>query len=401
MNRARGTNVFWRKPAVLITSCVVMVAVSVGVAAGVVGPGLVMQAGETDHVACAGSWLSVTNRDKTSLDLRCATGRDRNTDPTPNRSSTDPTPNTSSTDTTTTTSSTDTTTTSSTDPTAATTTTTTTSPAGGTTPSWWQPPTGNVPWQWEIDHPLDLTSAADMGTGATLPDGQPAPDPVVYDIDGILNPASTVAALHAKGDHAICYIEVGTAGNYYSAGEEGISTTYYDQLQAAGEFGDQLNGYPEYFLNITSSTTVGIIESMIQQQCAAKGFDAVETDLDETYSGSDGTTGFIISQQAEQTYMTTLADYMHSLGMGWIAKNLDDTGDSFATLMEPVADAIITEQCNQYGTCGALSAYEGQKAVFNAEYDLATSAFCPADNALGFNGAVFPVELNGGRSPCR
>ena len=102
MNRARGTNVFWRKPAVLITSCVVMVAVSVGVAAGVVGPGLVMQAGETDHVACAGSWLSVTNRDKTSLDLRCATGRDRNTDPTPNRSSTDPTPNTSSTDTTTT-----------------------------------------------------------------------------------------------------------------------------------------------------------------------------------------------------------------------------------------------------------------------------------------------------------
>ena len=360
MNRARGTNVFWRKPAVLITSCVVMVAVSVGVAAGVVGPGLVMQAGETDHVACAGSWLSVTNRDKTSLDLRCATGRDRNSDPTPNRSSTDT-----------------------------------------TTPSWWQPPTGNVPWQWEIGHPLDFTSAADMGTGATLPDGQPAPDPVVYDIDGILNPASTVAALHAKGDHAICYIEVGTAGNYYSAGEEGISTTYYDQLQAAGEFGDQLNGYPEYFLNITSSTTVGIIESMIQQQCAAKGFDAVETDLDETYSGSDGTTGFIISQQAEQTYMTTLADYMHSLGMGWIAKNLDDTGDSFATLMEPVADAIITEQCNQYGTCGALSAYEGQKAVFNAEYDLATSAFCPADNALGFNGAVFPVELNGGRNPCR
>ena len=377
MNSVRGRNVFWRKPAVLITSCVVMVAVSVGVAAGVVGPGLVMQAGETDHVACAGSGLSVTNRDATSLDLRCATGRDRKTDPTPTTSSTDPTTTTSSTD------------------------TTTTSPAGGTTPSWWHPPTGNVPWQWEIDHPLDLTSAADMGTGATLPDGQPAPDPVVYDIDGILNPASTVAALHAKGDHAICYIEVGTAGNYYSAGEEGISTTYYDQLQAAGELGDQLNGYPEHFLNITSSTTVGIIESMIQQQCAAKGFDAVETDLDETYSGSDGTTGFIISQQAEQTYMTTLADYMHSLGMGWIAKNLDDTGDSFATLMEPVADGIITEQCNQYGTCGALSAYEGQKAVFNAEYDLATSAFCPADNALGFNGAVFPVELNGGRSPCR
>ena len=397
MHSVRGRNVFWRKPAVLITSCVVMVAVSVGVAAGVVGPGLLMQAGETDHVACAGSGLSVTNRDRTSLDLQCATGRDRNSAPT----TTSPANTTTSSPADTTTTSPADTTTTSPAGTTTTTTTTTTSPGGGTTASWWQPPTGNVPWQWEIDHPLDLTSAADMGTGATLPDGQPAPNPVVYDVDGILNPASTVAALHAQGDHAICYIEVGTAGNYYSAGDEGISTTYYDQLQAAGEFGNQLNGYPEYFLNITSSTTVGIIESMIQQQCAAKGFDAVETDLDETYSGSDGTTGFIISQQAEQTYMTTLADYMHSLGMGWIAKNLDDTGDSFATLMEPVADAIITEQCNQYGTCGALSAYEGQKAVFNAEYDLATSAFCPADNALGFNGAVFPVELNGGRSPCR
>ena len=30
-----------------------------------------------------------------------------------------------------------------------------------------------------------------------------------------------------------------------------------------------------------------IIEAMIAQQCSAKGFDAVETDLDETYAGSD------------------------------------------------------------------------------------------------------------------
>ena len=385
MHSARGAKSFWRKPVVLITSCVVMVAVSVGVAAGVVGPGLAMQSGESDHVTCAGDGLSVTNTARTSLDLRCATGRVR----TPDTTTTSPTGTTEPT----------TTTTSPTGTTEPTTTTTTTEPT--TTASWWQPPTGNVPWQWEIDHPLNLSSAGDMGTGATLPDGGPAPDPSVYDIDGILNPASTVAALHAQGKRAICYIEVGTAGNYYSAGEEGIGTTYYDQLQAAGEFGNQLGGYPEYFLNITSPTTVSIVEAMIQQQCAAKGFDAVETDLDETYSGSDGTTGFIISQQAEQTYMTTLADYMHSLGMGWMAKNLDDTGDSFATVMEPMADGIITEQCNQYGTCGALSAYQGQKAVFNAEYDLGTAAFCPSDNALGFNGAVFPVSLNGGRSPCR
>jgi len=35
---------------------------------------------------------------------------------------------------------------------------------------------------------------------------------------------------------------------------------------------------------------------MINQQCAAKGFDAVETDLDETYAGGDGTTGFTLTK---------------------------------------------------------------------------------------------------------
>ncbi len=68
---------------------------------------------------------------------------------------------------------------------------------------------------------------------------------------------------------------------------------------------------------------------MIDQQCAAKGFDAVETDLDETYSGSDGTTGFALTKAIEEQYMTTLANYMHGLGLGWIIKNPDDTGDSY------------------------------------------------------------------------
>ncbi|MGO8872839.1 MAG: hypothetical protein ACLQPH_15835 [Acidimicrobiales bacterium] len=92
---------------------------------------------------------------------------------------------------------------------------------------------------------------------------------------------------------------------------------------------------------------------------------------------------------------------MHLHGLGWIAKNLDDTGDDFATTMGPLADGIISEQCNQHDTRGALSAYLGQNAVFNAAYTLPTSAFRPSDNSLGINGALFDVALNGKRSPCR
>ncbi|HXQ44037.1 MAG TPA: endo alpha-1,4 polygalactosaminidase [Acidimicrobiales bacterium] len=265
--------------------------------------------------------------------------------------------------------------------------------------SWWVPPLGSQPWQWELSHPLRLSNPQDMGTDDKLPDGKPASPPVIYDIDGIINPASTVAALHAEGKHVVCYIEVGAAGNYYSAASEGVATTYYDQLRKANVFGNKVSGYPEYYLDIRSSATVSIIESMIDQQCAAKGFDAVETDIDEEYGDNSG---FPLKRSNQEQYMTTLADYMHGLGLGWWIKNPDDTGSAtYATDMHSLADAVLTEQCNQYSSCGFLSAYQGKKAVFNAEYHLKPSAFCANDDRLGFNGARFNLNLTGVRKPCQ
>ena len=91
----------------------------------------------------------------------------------------------------------------------------------------------------------------------------------------------------------------------------------------------------------------------------------METDIDEEYTDASG---FALTKAVEESYMTTLANDIHSLGLGWWIKNPDDTGDSYATDMFPLADAVLTEQCNQFSTCGSLSAYIGHKAVFNAEY---------------------------------
>ena len=102
-----------------------------------------------------------------------------------------------------------------------------------------------------------------MGTGDKLPNGQPAPAPVIYDIDGIINPASTVAALHALGNHVVCYIEVGAAGNYYSASDEGHDDDVLRPAPDGRRFGKKVPGYPEYYLDIRSPATVSIIESMI------------------------------------------------------------------------------------------------------------------------------------------
>ncbi len=272
------------------------------------------------------------------------------------------------------------------------------SAAATAAPSWWVPPLGNQPWQWELSHPLDLASARDMGTDDRLPDGLPAPAPVVYDIDGIINPAATVASLHAEGSHVVCYVEVGAAGNYYSKTDEGTTTTYFSRLRSAGVFGRKVPGYPEHYLDIRAAATVSIIEAMIGRQCAAKGFDAVETDIDDEYGDRSG---FPLTKPIEERYMTMLAGYIHGRGLGWWIKNPDDTGDGYASDMYPLADAVLTEQCNQYSSCGLLSAYVGHKAVFNAEYHRPTSSFCPPDDVLGFNGARFDLGLTGRRMPCR
>ena len=164
-----------------------------------------------------------------------------------------------------------------------------------------------------------------------------------------------------------------------------------------------LPGYSqENFVNINAPVAVGIIESMIHQQCAAKGFDAVETDLDETFTGYDGATGFPLTESDEQTFLTTLSSYIHSLGMGWIAKNLVDAGDNFATTMEPLADDVLTENCNQWSQSGqAGTCIANGKGVFNAEYNLTTSQFCPADAAAGIDGARIDPSVDGYRQPCR
>jgi hypothetical protein len=275
----------------------------------------------------------------------------------------------------------------------------------------WQPtnsgPNNGLEWQWELDHPLRVGNAADMGVGATNAAGAVAPNPTVFDIDGIENPASTVAALHARGDKAICYIEIGAAGNYYAPSDEGIPVTYYAQLKAAGDLGAKMAGYPEYYLNINASSTVSIIESMIRQQCAAKGFDAVEPDIGDSYTDN---TGFGITEAQNAAYDNTLGTYTHSLGLAWGQKN-GDQDPSFAKMQEPVADFLLTEECNYYHTCATVTApyVAAHKLVLNAEYtdDWGTSRvqdlqkFCPADISGGIDGVLFSSALSGQHHSCK
>jgi hypothetical protein len=249
-----------------------------------------------------------------------------------------------------------------------------------------------VAWQWEIDHPLSLTSNADLGIGDTTASGAPAPAPTVYDIDGFDNGAATVAALHARGAHVICYIDVGTYENWRPDASS----------FPAALLGDT-NGWPgEQWLNTNPSgpdyATLQAIMTARFQMCKNEGYDAVEPD---NLDGSENTTGFNLTQAEGDQYAEWVAGEVHSLGMGVAQKNFEDQ----STTLEPYFDFVIEEQCYQYSDCSDLSPYvAAHKAVLDVEYSdqgANPSAFCPAVMAAGLSGVEFDTALDAKvRVPC-
>ena len=261
--------------------------------------------------------------------------------------------------------------------------------------AWWQPGTGSLPWQWELDHALVTSNAADLGTGDTTAAGAAAADPIVYDIDGFDNGNAEVAALHSAGKKAICYIEVGAAEN---------DRPDYASFPVAA-LGKGVSGYPaEKYLDITDAAVLTIIEARIAM-CASKGFDGIEPDIDDSYTDD---TGFSISEASDVAYLTTLSDYAHAHGLAWGLKNGGDGGTpaKFIADMLPHVDFAVVEEPFFLATIGTFSPafYDAGKPLFVAEYTNDTSSatsFCPQALADHTNAALFDVALDAKvRTPC-
>jgi hypothetical protein len=261
---------------------------------------------------------------------------------------------------------------------------------------WWQPGTGSLPWQWELDHAIVTTNATDMGTGDKTYSGGNAADPVVYDIDGFENGTSEVSALHALGKKVICYVEVGAAENYRPD---------YGQFPTVA-LGTSVPGYPtEKYLDITNATVVSVIEARIAM-CSQKGFDGVEPDIDDSYTDS---TGFTITEATNVAYLVTLATYAHSFGLAWGLKNGGDGGTpaKFVADMLPYIDFAVVEEPFFLNTIGYFSPalYNAGKPMFVAEYTNDTSSassFCPQALTDHTNAALFDVALDAKtRTPCQ
>ena len=281
--------------------------------------------------------------------------------------------------------------------------------------SCWQPPLVAT-WQYQLQGSVNSSGQCIYPgtgfintaiTGTSFATGKQVA-PTVFDIDiyqdgkchtpsnyGVLNTAA-VSALHAQGDKVIGYIDAGTAETWRPD---------YPQYQSFNaSCGGCLLGKPvggfrdEFWLNINTNVSgtnpntgqTETAQQFILDELAARlakarsaGVDAIEFDNVDAYQNK---TGLTISAATQEQFDAAIANLAHTAGFAAGLKN--DLGQ--ASDLQPYFDFAINEQCWQYRECNfpapGLQAWPpAGKAVFNVEYKLATSKFCPQANSSSYN----------------
>jgi hypothetical protein len=225
----------------------------------------------------------------------------------------------------------------------------------------WRPP-AHLTWYWQLQGRVRVENVA------------------ASDIDGFDNGAAEVARLHARGQHVICYVDVGSWERWRP-----------DAARFPHAALGRPNGWPgERWLDVRRLAALEPIMSARFAMCARKGFDAVEPD---NMDGFENPTGFRITGAQQLAYDRWVARAVHRLGMAVLQKNDPEQ----AANLEPSFDGVLDEQCNQYHECGSFRPYlRADKPVLNAEYKRALyPGFCANDERLGISGALYPLELDG------
>jgi len=244
--------------------------------------------------------------------------------------------------------------------------TTTTGTTASATSTRWKPAVGTS-WQWQLTGTIDTSVNA-----------------AVYDVDGFDVPASTVAALHAKGRKVVCYIDVGSWENWRA-----------DTKSFPSNVLGKSNGWAgEKWLDIRRQDILGPIMAKRFDLCASKGFDAVEPDNVDGYANS---TGFPLTGASQISYNTFIAGLAHARGMSVALKNDTDQ----VRQLQPSFDFAVNEECYAYQECSTLTPFiSAGKAVLHVEYSVATTTFCPATTKLGFSSMRKHTDLGAWRQAC-
>jgi hypothetical protein len=239
---------------------------------------------------------------------------------------------------------------------------------GGPATGHWRPAKG-LSWQWQLDgQAIDTSVDAD-----------------VYDVDLFETPPETVRRLHDQGRKVICYFSAGSWEPYRpDAGD------YPESVK-----GGAVDGWPdERWLDIRQLDVLRPLIAARLDLCVAKGADGAEPDWMDSYVQD---TGWDITAADQLAFNRMIADLAHERGL---AIGLKNDLDQVAELAD-VFDFAVVEQCAEYGECEKLLPFlDRNKAVFHAEYDLPTSAFCAESRRLGISSIRKRLELDPWRETC-
>ncbi|SEG82715.1 hypothetical protein SAMN05444920_10581 [Nonomuraea solani] len=244
----------------------------------------------------------------------------------------------------------------------------------------WKPAL-NTSWDWQL---------------ISLPK-KPYVNVQMFDIDGFAA-ADGVIVKSLKADkpgrRVVCYISAGS---------------YEDWRPDAGRFpasalGKQLDDWEgERWLDIRQHTgRLGDIMKARLDMCKAAGFDAVEPDNVDGYTND---TGFPLTAADQLAYNAWFANEAHKRGMSVGLKN---DVEQIPQLL-PYYDFAVNEECWEHSECttaqngkyGYDQFVKAGKAVFQVEYNLATSTFCGKSNAQNFNSLKKTYDLDSYRVACR
>ena len=230
----------------------------------------------------------------------------------------------------------------------------------------WQSAPGSS-WQWQLSGTVD--------TGV---------DAAVYDIDGFDTSAAVVAELHAKGRKVICYVNAGAYEDFRPD-----RSAYPASLLGSG------NGWQgERWLDIRRLDVLRPILGKRFDLCRSKGFDAVEPDNVDGYQNDSG---FPLTAADQLAFNRMVAGLGHARGL---TVGLKNDLDQVPRLVGDF-DFAVNEQCAEYRECDELTPFvERGKAVFEAEYNLPTTAFCPQARRLGFSALRKHLDLDAWRQAC-
>jgi Glycoside-hydrolase family GH114/N-terminal glycosyl-hydrolase-114-associated domain len=209
-----------------------------------------------------------------------------------------------------------------------------------------------------------------------------------------------VNSLHSMNKKAIGYVDAGDAEQGRPDYQQYVD---FDNACAGCLIGSPFSGFrSEYMLNINNDKgQADFIRKMVAartDRVAANGFDAVEYDVLANYENKSG---FTITDATQASFNISLATIAHNHFLSVPLKS--DVDQATESPVESAVDFVIDEQCNQYGQCGNYSAWQAAgKAIFNVEYKLATSKFCPPDNSININGILKNYSLDvSPYTPCR